>query len=119
MTTDPGPRAHAVRRAAGAGPPRGSARWYVAEHQLRGMRSYGWTIVMTAASATRCCTCSGIGLGLAAFLDQPIASGADGPVRYVWFVAPALLATAAVTVSIDEFTYTSWPGSSGAGSSGA
>ena len=66
--------------------------WYVAEHQLRGMQAYGWTIVMTGIGSPALYLL-GIGLGLATFLDQPIADGANGPVSYLLFVAPALLAT--------------------------
>ena len=32
---------------AGAVRPRRSGAWYIAEHQLKQMRSYGWTVVMT------------------------------------------------------------------------
>ena len=78
--------------------------WYVAEHQLRGMKAYGWTIVVGSVG-NPLLYLLGIGLGLATFLDQSVASGADGPVSYVWFVAPALLATAGVTVATDEFTF--------------
>jgi len=84
--------------------PRRFGAWYIAEHQLRGMKAYGWTIVVGSVG-NPLLYLLGIGLGLAAFLDQPIASGADGLVDYVWFVAPALLATAAVTVAMDEFTF--------------
>jgi lipooligosaccharide transport system permease protein len=79
--------------------------WYVAEHQLRGMKAYVWTIVMTGIGSPMLYLL-GIGLGLATFLDQSIADGANGPVSYLFFVAPALLATSAVTVSTDEFTFT-------------
>jgi len=89
---------------AAAARPRRFGAWYVAEHQLRGMKAYGWTIV-AGSVGNPLLYLLGIGLGLAAFLDQPIASGADGLVDYVWFVAPALLATAAVTVAMDEFTF--------------
>ena len=84
--------------------PRRFGAWYVAEHQLRGMKAYGWTIVVGSVG-NPLLYLLGIGLGLATFLDQSVASGADGPVSYVWFVAPALLATAGVTVATDEFTF--------------
>ena len=84
--------------------PRRFGAWYIAEHQLRGMKAYGWTIV-AGSVGNPLLYLLGIGLGLAAFLDQPIASGADGLVDYVWFVAPALLVTAAITVAMDEFTF--------------
>jgi lipooligosaccharide transport system permease protein len=84
--------------------PRRFGAWYVAEHQLRGMKAYGWTIVVGSVG-NPLLYLLGIGLGLATFLDQSVASGANGPVSYVWFVAPALLATAGVTVATDEFTF--------------
>jgi lipooligosaccharide transport system permease protein len=90
---------------AGAVLPRRRGALYVAEHQLRAMRSYGWTIVMTGIGSP-VLYLLGLGLGLATFLDVPVAFGPDGPVPYVVFVAPALLVTAAVTVSTEEFTYT-------------
>ena len=78
--------------------PRRLGWWYIAEHQLRQMRSYGWTVVMTGIG-NPLIYMLGIGLGLAAFLTVPVASGPDGPVDYLWFVAPALLVTAAVSVT--------------------
>ncbi|MDM7830166.1 ABC transporter permease [Cellulomonas edaphi] len=77
---------------------------YIAEHQLRAMRAYGWTIVVSSVGSPLVYLL-GIGLGLAAFIDQPVASGPAGPVDYVWFVAPALLVAAAVGVATEEFTY--------------
>jgi len=85
--------------------PRRFGALYVAEHQLRAMRSYGWTIVLSGIGSPLLYLL-GLGLGLATFLDVPVAFGPDGPVPYVVFVAPALLASAAVTVSTEEFTYT-------------
>ena len=90
---------------AGAVRPRRFGAWYVAEHQLRQMRSYGWTVVMSGIGSPLLYLL-GIGLGLAAFIDVPVASGPDGPVDYLWFVAPALLMSSAVGVTTEEFTYT-------------
>lgn len=84
-----------------------SRRWgalYVAEHTLRGMRAYGWTIVVGGIGSPLLYLL-GLGLGLATFIDTPVASGPDGPVDYVVFVAPALLASAAVSVALEELTY--------------
>ena len=103
-TTEAPPPATAAALA-GAVLPRRFGALYVAEHQLRAMRSYGWTIVISGIG-NPVLYLLGLGLGLATFLDVPVASGPDGPVPYVVFVAPALLATAAITVSTEEFTYT-------------
>lgn len=98
--TDPMSRAAVVA----AERPRRFGALYVAEHQLRAMRAYGWTIVVSGIGSP-VVYLLGIGLGLATFIDQPVASGPAGPVDYVWFVAPALLASAAVTVATEECTY--------------
>ena len=90
---------------AGAVRPRRFGALYVAEHQLRAMRSYGWTIVIGGLGQPLLYLL-GLGLGLATFLDVPVGFGPDGPVPYVTFVAPALLATAAISVTTEEFTYT-------------
>lgn len=100
------PQTPATRGAlAGGVLPRRFGSWYIAEHQLRTMKKYTWTAVMTGV-ATPLLYLLGIGMGLATFIDAPVAVGPDGPVEYVMFVAPALLATAAVTVTTQEFTYT-------------
>lgn len=85
--------------------PRRFGALYVAEHGLRAMRSYGWTIVISGIG-NPLLYLLGLGLGLATFLDVPVGFGPDGPVPYVVFVAPALLVSAAVTVATEEFTYT-------------
>jgi lipooligosaccharide transport system permease protein len=105
-TTGSRPPADATAAAlAAAVRPRRRGALYVAEHQLRAMRAYGWTVVLSGIGSPLLYLL-GLGLGLATFLDVPVASGPDGPVPYVVFVAPALLVTAAVSVSTEEFTYT-------------
>jgi len=104
-SADPGAQEMVAAAQAAAVRPRRFGAWYIAEHQLKQMRSYGWTVVMTGIGSPLLYML-GIGLGLAAFLEVPVASGPDGPVDYLWFVAPALLATAAVSVTTEEFTYT-------------
>lgn len=89
----------------GARRPRRFGALYVAEHHLRGMRAYGWTIVVGGVGSPLLYLLA-MGVGLAAFVDAPVAAGPDGPVPYVVFVAPALLATAAVGVASEEFAYT-------------
>lgn len=91
-----------------AQPPRRAHRrgaLYVAEHQFRAMLNYKWTIVMVGFGSPLAYLL-GIGLGLATLLDADVGQGPGGPVPYVVFVAPALLASAAVSVATEEFTYT-------------
>lgn len=78
---------------------------YVAEHQFRAMLNYKWTIVMVGLGSPLAYLL-GIGLGLATLVDAQVGQGPGGPVPYVVFVAPALLASAAVSVATEEFTYT-------------
>ncbi len=99
------PTVQAAEAIAAAARTRRRGALYVAEHQIRSMRTYGWTILIGGIGSPLLYLL-GLGLGLASFLDVPVGFGPDGPVRYVVFVAPALLATAAIGVSTEEFTYT-------------
>lgn len=78
--------------------------FYVADHILRRMRAYLLSNGFQAVGEPLVYLL-GLGVGLATLLPSSIASGSEGPVRYVAFVAPALLATAAVTVSMSELTF--------------
>jgi lipooligosaccharide transport system permease protein len=77
--------------------------WYVAEHIVRSMRAYGWTIIVGAVGQP-VLYLVGLALGLAALIQAPIQDGSQ-QVGYVTFVAPALLMTAAITVASEEFSY--------------
>lgn len=77
-------------------------RWgalYVAEHRLRAMRTYLQTLLVTAFG-NPLLYLFGLGVGLARLVDAPV-----GGATYLEFVAPALLASAAVTVASEEFSY--------------
>jgi len=77
-------------------------RWgsfYVAEHRLLAMRSYLRTLLVTGFG-NPLIYLFGLGVGLA----KLVSANVDGA-TYLEFVAPALLATAAVTVASEEFTY--------------
>lgn len=91
-------RAAAVR-------PRRFGSLYVAEYRIRAMRAYGWTIVIGSVGQPLLYLL-GLGVGLAAFIRAPVAAGPSGMVGYAEFVAPALLASAATGVAMEEFTYT-------------
>ena len=94
----------AATRALSAGvKPRRWGSWYVAEHRITSMRAYAQTIVATSIGNPLVYLFA-LGVGLAALVPQGIESG-SGTVSYLAFVAPALLATAAVTVAAEESTY--------------
>jgi lipooligosaccharide transport system permease protein len=79
-----------------------SRRWgsiYVAEHRLRAMRAYLQTLLVTGFG-NPLLYLFGLGVGLARLVNVPV-----GGATYLEIVAPALLASAAVTVAGEEFTY--------------
>jgi lipooligosaccharide transport system permease protein len=78
--------------------------WYVAEHRLLGMRAYAQTILATSIGNPLVYLFA-LGVGLASLVDAGIDNGPGVQVSYLTFVAPALLASAAVTVATEEFTY--------------
>lgn len=92
-----GPYAESALRAGEK--PRRFGALYVAEHKVRAMRAYFQTVIVTAFG-NPLLYLFGLGVGLAHLIDTRI----DGA-TYLQFVAPALLATAAVTVSANEFSY--------------
>ena len=86
--------------AIGAGAkPRRYGSWYVAEHRIRSMRAYLRTVVATSIGNPLVYLFA-LGIGLASLVPTGV-----GGVSYLVFVAPALLATAAVTVAAEESTY--------------
>jgi lipooligosaccharide transport system permease protein len=84
--------------------PRRFGSWYVAEHRLLAMRAYAQTIVATSIGNPLVYLFA-LGVGLASLVDANLGDGSGGQVSYLTFVAPALLASAAVTVATEEFTY--------------
>jgi lipooligosaccharide transport system permease protein len=77
-------------------------RWgslHVAEHRLYAMRAYLQTLLVTGFG-NPLLYLFGLGVGLARLVSVPV-----GGATYLEFVAPALLASAAVTVAGEEFTY--------------
>jgi lipooligosaccharide transport system permease protein len=75
--------------------------WYVAEHKIRQMRAYAGTAIATALG-TPVLYLFAFGIGLATLITDNV--GPDG-VTYLQFVAPALLASAAVLVATEEYTF--------------
>ena len=81
---------------------------YFAEHWIRTMRGYGWTVAMTAVG-TPLVYLYAMGVGLDSLVDAntnaTLDAGNGAVVSYLTFVAPALLATAGIMVASEENTY--------------
>jgi len=76
--------------------------WYVAEHKLRTMRGYIGTTIATGIG-TPFLYLFAFGVGLATLITQNVGPTPD--ITYLQFVAPALLASAAVLVAMEEYTF--------------
>ena len=93
---------NASSRAIAAGvKPRRYGSWYVAEHRIRGFRSYYKTLLFTAIGSPFMYLFA-LGVGLATLVDR---QNGLGGTSYLVFVAPALIASAAVTAAVEECTY--------------
>lgn len=98
---DPTPDAR--RALAGGARPRRFGAWYVAEHRLRVMRSYGQTILATAFGEPLVYLYA-MGVGLATLVDRNLGLEAQG-VGYLVYVAPALLCSAGLMTATIELSY--------------
>ena len=78
--------------------------WYVAEHRFRVMRSYAQTVLFTAVGSPLVYLYA-MGVGLASLVDGNLGDNAVNGVSYLAFLAPALLASSAIAVASEEFTY--------------
>ncbi|WP_104127382.1 ABC transporter permease [Cryobacterium sp. Y57] len=78
--------------------------WYVAEHRFRVMRSYAQTVLFTAVGSPFVYLYA-MGVGLAGLVDGNLGDDAVTGVSYLAFLAPALLASSAIAVATEEFTY--------------
>jgi len=89
-----------ARRALAAGAaPRRWGSWYVAEHRLLAMKGYlGEALFQSVGNPL--IYLFALGVGLASLVPQGVAG-----VSYLEFVAPALMATAAMTIAANETTY--------------
>jgi lipooligosaccharide transport system permease protein len=77
---------------------------FVAEARLRAMLKWIW-LILGIAIANPVLYLVSIGLGVGAYIDKNTGGmGVDG-VSYITFLAPALLATAAIQGAIDESVY--------------
>lgn len=95
-------RSDTARAMAAGVKPRRWGAWYVALHRFRVMKSYTGTVVV-AGIGSPLIYLYALGVGLATIVDA--GSEGVGGVSYLVFVAPALLASAAITVASEEFTY--------------
>lgn len=84
--------------AAGAAPRRWGS-WYVAEHRIRGMKGYLPDAIFQSFGNPLIYLFA-LGVGLASLVPQGVAG-----VSYLQFVAPALMATAAMTIASNETSY--------------
>jgi lipooligosaccharide transport system permease protein len=96
-------RLHAHKPEVSASRARKFGSWYYAEHVLRAMGSYRWTLLASSVG-TPVMYLFAMGVGLATLVDQNSA-GAFGGVSYLAFLAPALLASATIMTAATEFTY--------------
>lgn len=76
--------------------------WYVAEHKIRAMRGYVGTTIATGIG-TPFLYLFAFGVGLATLITENVGPRPD--ITYLQFVAPALLATAALLVAMEEYTF--------------
>jgi lipooligosaccharide transport system permease protein len=103
-TNNPATNTDAHDALAAAVRPRRFGGWYVAEHRLRVMRSYLSTVLVTGFGNPLLYLFA-MGVGLGSLVSNNLGPNAVDGVSYLAFVAPALLATAGVTVASEEFTY--------------
>ncbi|WP_395638438.1 ABC transporter permease [Pseudolysinimonas sp.] len=78
--------------------------WYVAEHKLRAVRAYFWTMLVTVLG-TPFLYLFAFGVGLAALVTRNDGFEQLTGVGYLQFVAPALVINAAVLVAVEEYMF--------------
>jgi lipooligosaccharide transport system permease protein len=94
---------HAHAPAVSAARARRWGAFYYAEQVLRVMKGYGWTIIMYGVGQPVAYLFA-MGVGLATLVEAHGAPGFGG-VRYLVFIAPALLISSAVMTAASEFTF--------------
>lgn len=75
--------------------------WYVAEARIRAMLKWK-SIILAYSVANPVLYLTAIGIGVGTLVDANTGTAGVGGVPYLVFLAPALLATAAITGAIDE-----------------
>lgn len=84
--------------------PRRFGSFYIAEHRFRLLRAFGVGLVVTTFGNPLIYLYS-LGVGLATLVQAPIPIGDGASVSYLAYVAPALIASAAMTVAVEESTF--------------
>ncbi|MFH6780155.1 ABC transporter permease, partial [Clavibacter michiganensis] len=84
--------------------PRRFGAWYAAEHRLLGIRAYLGTALATGIASPYVYLYA-LGVGLATVVDRGTDANQALGVSFLVFVAPALLATSAMTVASEEFSF--------------
>ncbi len=92
-------RPDAARAIAAGAAPRRWGSWYIAEHRIRAMKGYAGDAIFQSLGNPLIYLFA-LGVGLASLVPQGV-----GDVTYLQFVAPALMATAAMTVTANETSY--------------
>ena len=81
---------------------------YAAEYRIRNMLKW-WQAILAFDIGNPVLFLTSIGIGVGSLVDKHTAgSGPDG-VKYLTFLAPALLATAAIQSTMEEVTITDCP----------
>jgi len=78
--------------------------WFVAEHRIRTMGKWLTAIIITGLGNPLLYLIS-IGIGVGALVDKNLGPNAIDGVGYLTFLAPALLATAAIQAAMDETSF--------------
>ncbi|MFB0836286.1 ABC transporter permease [Arthrobacter halodurans] len=78
--------------------------WYIAEQVLRGMKGY-LDVIVAYSIGNPLMYLFAMGIGLASLVDSNTGAAAFGGVTYLQFIAPSLLASAAMMTAAGEFTY--------------
>lgn len=102
--TGPPYRLHAHAPEVSARRARAFGSWYYAEHVLRSMQGYRWTLLASSVG-TPVMYLFAMGVGLATLVDSNSAESVFGGVSYLAFIAPALLSSATIMTAATEFTY--------------
>lgn len=78
--------------------------WYVAEYRLRNLSKW-WAAIVAFGLGNPVLYLASFGFGIGALVDRGGAAPVPDGVAYLTFLAPALLATAAIQATQDEVTF--------------